>query len=89
MILILMWANPLLGPLEGVGPEIFWAQMALAAINGPKKSQFHGPPLPMALVMYIAHIKIMSHPDILYINNMYIYSYYLCHTVVSIQAFEV
>jgi hypothetical protein len=41
--MILMRANPLLGPLEGVGPEnldFLWAQIALAllvAISGPKK----------------------------------------------------
>ncbi len=37
--------------------------MALAmldAISGPKKSQFQGPPLPMALVIDIAPIKIIT-----------------------------
>jgi hypothetical protein len=40
-IMILMRANPLLEPLEGIGPDnLFWAQIALAllvAISGPNK----------------------------------------------------
>jgi hypothetical protein len=36
-IQLLRWGkNPLLGSLEGVGPEN-WAQVALVAISGPKK----------------------------------------------------
>jgi hypothetical protein len=41
--------------------RLFWAQMALAAqvaISGPKKVFNSGPPLIMALVMDVAHIKI-------------------------------
>jgi hypothetical protein len=46
-------ANPLLAPLEGVGPE------NLAAISGPKKVSIC-PPLLLALVMDVAHIKIIT-----------------------------
>ncbi len=46
--MILMQTNSLLGPLEGVGPEIstFLGPMALAllfAISGPKKDSISGP----------------------------------------------
>jgi hypothetical protein len=53
--------NPLRWQGEGVDPEIeaFWA--LLVAISGPKKSRFQGPPLPMALVIDIARIKICTY----------------------------
>ncbi len=53
--MILMRENPLLGSLEGVGPEI-------STILGPKNYQFQGPPppLPMALVIDSARIKSFS-----------------------------
>jgi hypothetical protein len=44
-------------------PVPFWAKMELAllvAISGPKSLNFQGPPFPMALVMDIAHIKIIT-----------------------------
>ncbi len=53
--MILMWANPLQGPLEGVGPE--WHSPI-----GPKKYRFSGPnPLPLALVMDAARINNITH----------------------------
>ncbi len=59
--MILMRENPLLGPLEGVGPE---DQDFFGPWNGHGQSECHlGPPLPMALKMDVAHIKsILSRP---------------------------
>jgi hypothetical protein len=54
-VLISMWANPLVWPLEGVVPES--RDFSLACIgnrchSGPKNNlDFQGPPLPMALEM--------------------------------------
>jgi hypothetical protein len=56
--MIWMQANPLLGPLEGVGPE--------------NLDFFLGPPLPMALEMDVASIK--NHYVPRHINNRYINS---------------
>jgi hypothetical protein len=41
--MILMRANPLLRPLEGVGPEILTLWGSLVAISGPKKDSISGP----------------------------------------------
>ncbi len=53
--MILMRANPLQGPSEGVGPEnhdIFEPWNGNNRKECPKKSRdFQGPPLPMAYVM--------------------------------------
>jgi hypothetical protein len=63
--MILVRENPLLGPLEGAGPEnLFYAQTALAslvAISGPKKvSTFRAYPLPLALEMDLTASKIIK-----------------------------
>jgi hypothetical protein len=63
--MILMPTNSLLRPLEGVGPQIMaffraqWHWLCSLQFQGPKKSQFQGAPLTMALVMNIACIKII------------------------------
>ncbi len=53
--MILRRANPLLGAVEEVGPGAkrvpFWAQKSL---------DFQGSPIPMALVMDIARLKIIK-----------------------------
>ncbi len=55
--MILLRANSLLGPLEGMGPE---DQDFVGPWNGHKQSKCRlGPPLPMALEMDVAHIKII------------------------------
>ncbi len=70
----LMWANPLLGPLEGVGPwksQLFAAKMALASLiasSGPNKVQFSGPTLCNGPCNGFAHV--LGH-----INNKYINRY--------------
>jgi hypothetical protein len=64
-LMVLMWADPLLRPFEGVDPEIstFWDQMALAsyiAISWPKKvSIFRANTFQKALVLDVARIKII------------------------------
>jgi len=59
--MILMRANLLLGPLEGMGL---------------KHLDFQGPPLPMPLEIEIAHIKIISSRVPPHLNNRYINSYH-------------
>jgi hypothetical protein len=44
---------------DGGGGEYVMILRSLP-FQGPKKSRFQGPPLPMALVMDIAHIKIIT-----------------------------
>ncbi len=50
------------------------ALAALVAISGPKKSQFQGPPLIMALVMDIARLRIIMYRANK--NKRYINSYW-------------
>jgi hypothetical protein len=56
-LMILMGANPLLGPLEVVGPESFdffgpnGTCFVCCHFRAQKGLDFHGPPLPMALEM--------------------------------------
>jgi len=50
-IVILRWANPLLEPFEGVGPE------SLHFLRAQKNRDFQGPPLQMALEMDLAASK--------------------------------
>jgi hypothetical protein len=62
--MILMGANPLLGPMKGVGPENL-------DFFGPKKvSVFKGPLLPMAQVMDLPASKSLR-PAL--INNRYVH----------------
>jgi hypothetical protein len=76
--MVMMQANPLLRPLEGVGSEIstFWAQMALAlldAISGPKKVLISGPtPSNNPRYGYCPH---QNHYIPRHINNRYINTY--------------
>jgi hypothetical protein len=45
-LIVLRGATSLLGALEGVGPQLYWAQMALDSLvpfQGPTKSRFSGP----------------------------------------------
>jgi hypothetical protein len=59
--MILMRANPLQEPLEGLGPEnrdFFGLGSERSESHlGPKKSRFQGPPLPIALEMYFPGSK--------------------------------
>ncbi len=62
-----MLANPLFGPFEGVGPEIltFLGSSSTRFARCHFRAQkvlldFQGPPLPMAHVMDVACIKIIT-----------------------------
>jgi hypothetical protein len=52
--------HPLLGPLDGVGPENLnffgpkWHLLSSWPFQGQKSLDFQGPPLPMALKMDVA-----------------------------------
>jgi hypothetical protein len=76
--IILMLANPLLGPLEGegggpknlyfFGPK--WHSLPSLPIQGPKETRLSGPtPLQLAFVTNVAHIKIITYINNRYINN--------------------
>ncbi len=71
--------KPLLGPLEGVGPEsqLFWAQMALALLvanSGPKKVLiFRAHPFHWPLKWIFLHQK---HYVLGHISNRFINSYW-------------
>ncbi len=71
--MILMRENPLLGPLEGVGPENLdffgpkWSRLSRCHFRAQKSLNFQGPPLPMALEMDFPYIP-------RHINNRYINS---------------
>jgi hypothetical protein len=70
--MILMRANLLLRPLEGVGPEN-GTRFARFHFRALKSLDFQGPPLPMALAMDVGRIEIITSRDI---NNRYINSYF-------------
>jgi hypothetical protein len=58
--MILMRTNPLLRPLEGVGPEnLNFFGIKWHSFRAQKSLSFQGPPLPMALEMNVACIKII------------------------------
>jgi hypothetical protein len=75
-----MRENPLLGALEGAGPENLdfvgpkWHLLCLLPFQGPKKSRFLGTPFSMALVMDVARIK-SNHFVLRHTNNRYINTY--------------
>jgi hypothetical protein len=53
-VMILMWANPLQGPLEGWTLKIktiYGNEHEASAIRAPESRDFQGPPRPMALVI--------------------------------------
>ncbi len=67
----MIWSglHPLFGPLEGVGLKISTflgpngTRFPCGHLRAEKSLNFQGPPLPMALEMDVAHIKIISsHP---------------------------
>jgi hypothetical protein len=61
--MILMWAKPLQGPLEGVGPEM--ATTEASVIWAQKSQDFQGhPPLPSTRVMDLPPIKLVNPSDI-------------------------
>ncbi len=69
-LMILIGANPLLGPLEWfLGPK--WHSLRSWPLQGPKSQ---GPPLPMALVMDLPAKSLRPEPYT--VNKRYINSYY-------------
>jgi hypothetical protein len=93
---ILMGANSLLGPLDGVGPENLevlgpkWHSLCSLSFEGPKKSRFSASTLPMALKMDFPASKLLC-PALYknrYINSQCVYSQqgrrrgFLCRKVV-------
>ncbi len=62
-IMILIQANPLLGPLEGVGPEIetfLGPEIAMSDILAQKSRNFQGPHLSVVRVMDLPPSKSLN-----------------------------
>ncbi len=65
-LMILMWADPLFRPFEGVGPENLnflgpnGTQFAHCHFMAQKSLDFQDTQLPMTLVMGVARIKIIT-----------------------------
>jgi hypothetical protein len=57
--MILMRENPLLWPLKGVGPEN-GTRFARSHFRAQESLDFQGPPLPIALAIDVARIKIIT-----------------------------
>ena len=61
-VIVMMRPSSITGSLDGVGPgnsRLFWALKWLKA--NQKSPDFKGPPLPMPLVMDLAHLKILKY----------------------------